>query len=209
MASAPSIAPTHNFHTTPLHSPHPSPSFSVLVDQVRKELKNAIGPGSIMNFADFWKVKHHQQNRKEMVTDFHRKLLQITQSLKHFILTQWEFTDTRLFMLTVNCSVHTMAVLYRECHCHFHMPRSLWSFGMCRILLWMFYDSFCYFLRSGLLQSWKYWERDGTRLNKLVRKPSSVLDCRMDSVEEVIIMLILLYSILLHSLCIIIIRGLV
>ena len=58
---------------------------------------------------------------------------------------------------------------------------------MCRTLLRTFYDSV---VASAILYAVVCWssgssERDRKRLNKLVRRAGSVLDCSLDSIEEV------------------------
>ena len=76
-------------------------------------------------------------------------------------------------------------VLYKRGQSRLHLLRRLRSFGVCRTLFRTFYDSgaFRSVLRHCFLGVWI--ERDRKRLNKLVRRASSVLDCSLDSTEEV------------------------
>ena len=58
---------------------------------------------------------------------------------------------------------------------------------MCRALLRTFYDSV---VASAIFYAVVCWrggstDRDRNRLNKLIRRASSVLDCPLDSIEEV------------------------
>ena len=68
-----------------------------------------------------------------------------------------------------------------------HLLRRLRSFEVCRALLGTFYDSVG---TSAIFYSVVCWrggsmDRDRSRLNRLIRKASSVLDCLLDSIEEV------------------------
>ena len=77
--------------------------------------------------------------------------------------------------------------LYRKGQSRLHLLRRLRSFGVSRPLLRTFYDSV---VASALLYAVVCWscgstERDRKRLNKLVRKASSVLGCPLESIEEV------------------------
>ena len=82
---------------------------------------------------------------------------------------------------------HNTDVLYKKGQSHLHLLRRLRSFGVCRSLLKTFYDSV---VVSAVFYAVVCWgcgssERDRTRLNKLVKRAGSVLDCPLDSIEEV------------------------
>lgn len=82
---------------------------------------------------------------------------------------------------------HNTDALYKKGQSRLHLLRRLRSFGVCRPLLRTFYDSV---VSSAILYSVVCWatastERDRNRLNRLIRKASSVLGCPLDSVEEV------------------------
>ncbi|TWW67285.1 hypothetical protein D4764_02G0003260 [Takifugu flavidus] len=82
---------------------------------------------------------------------------------------------------------HNTDALYKKGQSRLHLLRRLRSFGVCRSLLRTFYDSV---VASVIFYSVVCWscgssERDRKRLNKLVRRAGSVLDCSLDSIEEV------------------------
>ena len=82
---------------------------------------------------------------------------------------------------------HNTNALYKNGQSRLHLLRRLRAFGVSRPLLKSFYDSI---VASALLYAVVCWapgstERDRKRLNKLVRKATSVLGCPLDSVEEV------------------------
>ncbi|TWW59860.1 hypothetical protein D4764_06G0013900, partial [Takifugu flavidus] len=78
---------------------------------------------------------------------------------------------------------HNTDALYKKGQSRLHLLRRLRSFGVCRSLLRtvvasvIFYAVVCWSCGSS--------ERDRKRLNKLVRRAGSVLDCSLDSIEEV------------------------
>ncbi|XP_054872156.1 uncharacterized protein LOC111569300 [Amphiprion ocellaris] len=82
---------------------------------------------------------------------------------------------------------HNTEILYKKDQSGLHLLRRLRSFGVCRTLLRTFYDSV---VASAIFYAVVCWgagstERDRKRLNRLVRRAGSVLDCSLDSIEEV------------------------
>ena len=82
---------------------------------------------------------------------------------------------------------HNTDALYKKGQSRLHPLRRLRSFLVCRPLLRTFYDSV---VASAILYAVVCWgagstDRDRKRLNKLVRKASSVLGCPLESVEGV------------------------
>ena len=78
-------------------------------------------------------------------------------------------------------------VLYKKGQSRLHLLRRLRSFGVCRTLLRTFYDTV---VASAIFYAVVCWgggctERDRNRLNKLVKRASSVVGCPLDSVEDV------------------------
>ena len=77
--------------------------------------------------------------------------------------------------------------LYKKGQSRLHLLRRLRSFGVCRALLRTFYDSV---VASAIFYAVVCWrggstDRDRKRLNKLIKRASSVLDCPLDSMEVV------------------------
>ncbi|KAK3542872.1 hypothetical protein QTP70_006148 [Hemibagrus guttatus] len=77
--------------------------------------------------------------------------------------------------------------LYKKGQSRLYLQRRLGSFGVSKTLLRTFYDTV---VASAILCAIVCWvggstERDRKRLNKLVRRASSVLGCPLDLVEEV------------------------
>lgn len=78
-------------------------------------------------------------------------------------------------------------VLYKKGQSRLHLLRRLRSFGVCRTLLRTFYDTV---VASALFYAVACWgsgctDRDRSRIDKLVRRSSSVLGCPLESVEVV------------------------
>ncbi|KAK3567883.1 hypothetical protein QTP86_027321, partial [Hemibagrus guttatus] len=127
---------------------------------------------------------------KEMVIDFRRR-----RTPHHTPVTiqglDIELVD-RFKYLTVHLNnildwLDNTDALYKEGQSRLHLLRRLWSFGVSRTLLRTFYDTV---VASAILYTIVCWvggstERDRKRLNKLFRRPSSVLGCPLDLVEEV------------------------
>ncbi|TWW55772.1 hypothetical protein D4764_09G0008220 [Takifugu flavidus] len=82
---------------------------------------------------------------------------------------------------------HDTDALYKKGQSHLHLLRRLRSFGVCRTLLRTFSDSVVALVIFYAVVCWSCGssERDRKRLNKLVRRAGSVLDCSLDSIEEV------------------------
>ncbi|TWW77710.1 hypothetical protein D4764_12G0011000 [Takifugu flavidus] len=82
---------------------------------------------------------------------------------------------------------HNTDPLYKKGQSRLHLLRRLRSFGVCRSLLRTFYDSVVASVIFYAVVCWSCGssERDRKRLNKLVRQAGSVLDCSLDSIEEV------------------------
>ena len=99
-----------------------------------------------------------------------------------------------LSIITPGCSHKQQTVLDTQHRCPvkkgqscLHLLRRLRSFGMCRSLLKTFNDSVVASAIFYAVVCWGYGssERDRKRLNKLVKRAGSVLDCPLDSIEEV------------------------
>ena len=126
---------------------------------------------------------------KEVVVDFRRKAPQTApmniQGLNIEIMEVYKYLGVH-----INNKLdwtHNTDVLYKKGQSHLHLLRRLRSFGVCRSLLKTFYDSV---VVSAVFYAVVCWgcgssERDRTRLNKLVKRAGSVLDCPLDSIEEV------------------------
>ena len=148
--------------------------------------------GVITDFVDWCELNHLHINAsktKEMVVDFHRKVPRSArvniQGLDIEIVGEYKYLGVHLnnkLDWTTNTDV-----LYRKGQSRLHLLRRLRSFGVCRTLLRTFYDTV---VASAIFYAVVCWgcgstERDRKRLNKLVRRASSVLDCPLDSIEEV------------------------
>ncbi|TWW63831.1 hypothetical protein D4764_03G0008390 [Takifugu flavidus] len=81
---------------------------------------------------------------------------------------------------------HNTDALYKKGQSRLHLLRRLRSFGVCRTLLRTFYDSVVASVIFYAVVCWSCGssERDRKRLNKLVRRAGSVLDCSLDSIDE-------------------------
>ncbi|TWW55054.1 hypothetical protein D4764_09G0001030 [Takifugu flavidus] len=81
---------------------------------------------------------------------------------------------------------HNTDTLYKKGQSRLHLLRRLRSFGVCRSLLRTFYDSVvASVIFYAVVWSCGSSERDRKRLNKLVRRAGSLLDCSLDSIDEV------------------------
>ncbi|KAM6989287.1 uncharacterized protein LKV04_008968 [Tautogolabrus adspersus] len=146
----------------------------------------------ITDFVDWSELNHLQLNAsktKEMVIDFRRKSPQTApvniQGLDIEMVESYKYLGVHLNN-KLDWS-HNTNVLYKRGQSRLHLLRRLRSFGVCRTLLRTFYDSV---VASALFYAVACWgggstERDRKRLNRLVRRAGSVLDCPLDSVEEV------------------------
>ncbi|XP_077578764.1 uncharacterized protein LOC144200462 [Stigmatopora nigra] len=148
--------------------------------------------GVITAFVDWCRQNHLHINTsktKEMVVDFRRTPQQTTQ-------VNIQGKDIEIVEYLKYLGVHlnskldwstNIDALYRRGQSRLYLLRSLRSFGVCRSLLRTFYDTV---VASTVFYAVVCWgsgstERDRNRLNKLIRRASSVLGCPLDSVEEV------------------------
>ena len=146
----------------------------------------------IMDFVDWCESNHlclNTSKTKEMVIDLRRR------APPHTPVTiqgaDIELVDSFKYLgVHLNNKLdwtHNTDALYKKGQSRLHLLRRLRSFGVSRPLLRTFYDSV---VASALNYAVVCWgagstDRDRKRLNKLVRKASSVLGCPLDSVEEV------------------------
>ncbi|TWW71213.1 hypothetical protein D4764_17G0006960 [Takifugu flavidus] len=82
---------------------------------------------------------------------------------------------------------HNTDALYKKGQSRLHLLMRLRSFGVCRSLLRTFYDSVVASVIFYAVVCWSCGssERERKRLNKLVRRAGSLLDCSLDSIDEV------------------------
>ncbi|TWW54042.1 hypothetical protein D4764_0214270, partial [Takifugu flavidus] len=132
----------------------------------------------ISNFVAWCELNHLRINTsktKEVAIDFSRKAPHTApvniQGLDIEIVEEYKYLDA----------------LYKKGQSRLHLLRRLRSFGVCRTLLRTFYDSVVALVIFYAVVCWSCGssERDRKRLNKLVRRAGSVLDCSLDSTEEV------------------------
>ncbi|CAJ1076393.1 hypothetical protein L3Q82_010059 [Xyrichtys novacula] len=139
----------------------------------------------ITDFVNWCGTNHLQLNAsktKEMVVDFRRRRTPQTvpvniQRLDIEMAESYRFLGVHLNN-KLDWSTNT-DVLYKKGQSRLYLLRRLRSFGVCRTLLKTFYDSV---VASALFYAVVCWgagstERDRKRLNRLVRRASSVLDC--------------------------------
>ncbi|XP_056908721.1 uncharacterized protein LOC130536643 [Takifugu flavidus] len=146
----------------------------------------------ITNFVAWCELNHLRINAsktKEVVIDFSRKASHIApmniQGLDIEIVEEYKHLGVHL-----NNKLdwtHNTDALYKKGQSRLHLLRRLRSFGVCRTLLRTFYDSV---VASVIFYGVVCWscgssERDRKRLNKLVRRACSLLDCSLDSIDEV------------------------
>ena len=146
----------------------------------------------IINFVTWCELNHLRINAsktKEVVIDFRRKAPQTApvniQGLDIEIVE--EYKNLGVHINNKLDWTHNTDVLYKKGQSRLHLLRRLRSFGVCRSLLKTFYDSV---VASAIFYVVVCWgcgssERDRKRLNKLVKRAGSVLDCPLDSIEEV------------------------
>ncbi|XP_054866081.1 uncharacterized protein LOC129348770 [Amphiprion ocellaris] len=147
----------------------------------------------ISDFVDWCEQNHLQLNAsktKEMIVDFRRRRTPRTAPVNIQGL-DIDMVDTYKYLgVHLNNKLdwtHNTEVLYKKGQSRLHLLRRLRSFGVCRTLLRTFYDSV---VASAIFYAVVCWgagstERDRKRLNRLVRRAGSVLDCSLDSIEEV------------------------
>ncbi|XP_077475191.1 battenin isoform X3 [Stigmatopora argus] len=148
--------------------------------------------GVITAFVDWCRQNHlyiNNSKTKEMVIDFQMNPQQTTQ-------VNIQGTDIEIVENFKYLGVHlnnkldwstNIDALYKRGQSRLYLLRSLRSFRVCRTLLRTFYNTV---VASTVFYAVLCWgcgstERDRNRLNKLVRRASSVLGCPRDSVEEV------------------------
>ena len=146
----------------------------------------------IMDFVRWCGLNFLQINAtktKEMIVDFRRKPPHTPpvniQGLNIDIVEDYKYLGVHLNN-KLDWSTHTSA-LYRKGQSRLFLLRRLRSFGVCRTLLRTFYDSV---VASALLYAVVCWgggctERDRKKLDRLVRRASSVLGCSLDFTQEV------------------------
>ncbi|KAK0154709.1 RNA-directed DNA polymerase from mobile element jockey [Merluccius polli] len=139
----------------------------------------------IRDFVSWSELNQLQLNTsktKEMIVNFRRKAsghrcyTEVVESYKFLgvhLNNKLDWTD----------NTHA---LYKKGQSRLHLLRRLRSFGVCKALLRTFYDSV---MASAIFYAVVCWragstDRDRSRLNKLIRRASSVLDGPLDSIEE-------------------------
>ncbi|XP_054643404.1 uncharacterized protein LOC129187756 isoform X2 [Dunckerocampus dactyliophorus] len=124
-----------------------------------------------------------------MIINFQRKTSHFTpvniQGADIELVDSYKFLGVHLNN-KLDWSVNTHA-LYKKGQSRLHLLRRLRSFGVCRTLLRTFYDSV---VASAIFYAVGCWrgdstDRDRSRINRLIRRASSVLDGPLDSMEEV------------------------
>ncbi|KAK3542758.1 hypothetical protein QTP70_002769 [Hemibagrus guttatus] len=147
----------------------------------------------IKDFVDWCECHHLHLNTnkmKEMVIDFQRR------RTPHHTPVTIQGLDIELVGRFKYLGVHlnnrldwldNTDALYKKGQSHLHLLRRLGSFGVSRTLLWTFYDTV---VASTVLYVIVCWvggstERNRKRMNRLVRRASSVLGCPLELVEEV------------------------
>ncbi|TWW77552.1 hypothetical protein D4764_12G0009420 [Takifugu flavidus] len=140
----------------------------------------------ITNFVAWCELNHLRINAsktKEVVINFSRKASHIApvniQGLDIEIVEEYKYLGVHL-----NNKLdwtHNTDALYKRGQSHLHLLRRLRSFGD------SFYDSVVASVIFYAVVCWSCGssERDRKRLNKLLRRAGSVLDCSLDSIEEV------------------------
>ena len=146
----------------------------------------------IMDFVDWCERNHlclNTSKTKEMVIDFRRRTPNYTpvsiQGSDIETVDSFKYLGVHLNH-KLDWTDNTDA-LYKKGQSRLHLLRRLRSFGVCGPLLRTFYDSV---VASAIHYAVVCWgagstDRDRKRLNKLVRRASSVLGCPLASVEEV------------------------
>ena len=146
----------------------------------------------IMDFVDWCERNHlclNTSKTKEMVIDPRRKAPPHTPV--NIQGSDIEMVDSFKYLgVHLNNKLdwtHNTNALYKKGQSRLHLLRRLRSFGVRRPLLRTFYDSV---VASAIHYAVVCWgagstDRDRKRLNKLVRRASSVLGCPLPSVEEV------------------------
>ncbi|XP_054642346.1 alpha-1,3-mannosyl-glycoprotein 4-beta-N-acetylglucosaminyltransferase A isoform X3 [Dunckerocampus dactyliophorus] len=146
----------------------------------------------IRDFVSWSELNQLQLNTsktKEMIINVQKKTSHFTpvniQGADIELVDSYKFLGVHLNN-KLDWSVNTHA-LYKKGQSRLHLLRRLRSFGVCRTLLRTFYDSV---VASAIFYAVGCWrggstDRDRSRINRLIRRASSVLDGPLDSVEEV------------------------
>ncbi|TKS65892.1 RNA-directed DNA polymerase from mobile element jockey [Collichthys lucidus] len=146
----------------------------------------------IRDFVSWCELNQLQLNTsktKEMIVNYQRKTSHFTpvniQGSDIEVVRSYRFLGVHLNN-KLDWTDNTHA-LYKKGQSRLHLLRRLRSFGVCRALLRTFYDSV---VASAIFYAVVCWrgsstDRDRSRLNRLIRRASSVLDCPLDSTEEV------------------------
>ena len=146
----------------------------------------------IRDFVSWCELNQLQLNTsktKEMIVNFRRKTSHFTpvsiQGSNIEVVESYKFLGVHLNN-NLNWTDNTHA-LYKKGQSRLHLLRRLRSFGVCRTLLRTFYDSVVASAIHYAVVCWKGGssDRDRSRLNRLIRRASSVLDCPLDSIEVV------------------------
>ena len=146
----------------------------------------------IANFVDWCGQNHLRINAsktKELVIDFRRKAATHPpvniQGLDIETVDSYRYLGVHLNN-KLTWTTNTDA-LYKKGQSRLYLLRRLRSFGVCRATLKTFYDTV---VASALLYAVVCWcfsatEKDRSRLNRLVRRASSVLGTQLQTIEEV------------------------
>lgn len=146
----------------------------------------------IKDFVSWCEVNHLHINAsktKEMMIDFRRNTPHSTpvniQGLDIEVVETYKYLGVHLNN-KLDWTVHTQA-LYKKGQSRLHLLRRLRSFGVCRALLRTFYDTV---VASAIFYAVVCWgasctDRDRKRLDKLIKRASSVLGGPLASIEEV------------------------
>ncbi|KAI3363548.1 hypothetical protein L3Q82_012140 [Scortum barcoo] len=146
----------------------------------------------IMDFVDWCELNHLQVNAsktKEMVIDFSRK-----PSSNDIAPVNIQGLDIERVRTYKYLGVHlnnkldwtdNTDSLYKRGQSRLYMLRRLGSFGVCRPLLRAFYETVVASVVSYAVVCWGGGcsERDKKRLNRLIKRASSVCGCPLDSIE--------------------------
>ncbi|KAI3372489.1 hypothetical protein L3Q82_022977 [Scortum barcoo] len=145
----------------------------------------------IMDFVDWCELNHLQVNDskiKEMVIDFSRKpsseIAPVNiQGLDIERVRTYKYLDVHLNN-KLDWTDNTDS-LYKRGQSRLYMLRRLGSFGVCRPLLRTFYETVVASVVSYAVVCWGGGcsERDKKRLNRLIKRASSVCGCPLDSIE--------------------------
>ncbi|KAI3366512.1 hypothetical protein L3Q82_000642 [Scortum barcoo] len=145
----------------------------------------------IMDFVDWCELNHLQVNAsktKEMVIDFSRKPSADIAPLNIQGLDIERVRTYKYLGVHLNNKLDwtdNTDSLYKRGQSRLYMLRRLGSFGVCRPLLRTFYETVVASVVSYAVVCWGGGcsERDKKRLNRLIKRASSVCGCPLDSIE--------------------------